>query len=568
MSLVTYIAPSIIGFLVCQTSYASNFSLGDISESQGQNSSNSNSVENYDSENDEDLFGPIDSDVVPTENPPTNSNISIKENTTNGSLGLTNSSKGQRPVGAANSRMPKVNNTNSIAEPRATNQAVSSKSNGNMAIVPPLPPSSNPTKITVPMPTNADTGSIAPTAPTAAILDSAPLTSSAGIAPVRSGVQESTNSFSGVPTLPGTRRILPSGAAPDRYTIENGDTLYDICDQLIDDGNYWPKLWAINPAVKNPHFVYPGSELAFYPGDETEPPRLEIVDEDNMVPVDKGSISEAELVASNAAFNYLPKSSSNLSVSSQEPSEVVGPEGIVIDESIASIFQDYGKTYTGDSIVLQIPAVILKEEVSNLGTIKQGFHNQGMIGPGHSLVVESENSLSQGQVYSVLRESSLVYDPISGDEVGQRFEIVSSLKVDKPIGQGLYSAIAQEGRFGAKSGDILVPFRSTRRETAHLEVNGGLSSADATVVAMEMDDQKVTGLGGMVFVSKGQLAVGSHFAVYRKPLKSHSIFGNDNDDIKGQQIGAIRIIESNADTSVGVVVFAREELSIGDRLTE
>ena len=65
---------------------------------------------------------------------------------------------------------------------------------------------------------------------------------------------------------PGTRRILSPGEAPFEYTVKPGDTLYDICDQLIDDTNFWPKLWAANPQIHNPHFIRPGMRLRFYPG--------------------------------------------------------------------------------------------------------------------------------------------------------------------------------------------------------------------------------------------------------------------------------------------------------------
>ena len=88
------------------------------------------------------------------------------------------------------------------------------------------------------------------------------------------------NDFPGIFALPGIRRDLSPGEAPEVYTVEEGDTMYDICDQLIDDGSYWPKLWSLNTEVKNPHFIYPGMRLAFYAGDTENPPRIEVVSED------------------------------------------------------------------------------------------------------------------------------------------------------------------------------------------------------------------------------------------------------------------------------------------------
>jgi hypothetical protein len=83
------------------------------------------------------------------------------------------------------------------------------------------------------------------------------------------------NDFAGAPPLPGTVRALADGEAPEDYTIEEGDTLIDICDQLLDEPGYWPKLWSLNPEIKNPHFIFPLMHLRFYPGDDDVPPYLQ-----------------------------------------------------------------------------------------------------------------------------------------------------------------------------------------------------------------------------------------------------------------------------------------------------
>lgn len=37
------------------------------------------------------------------------------------------------------------------------------------------------------------------------------------------------------------------------YIVEEGDTLWDICNQFFDDPHFWPTLWAFNPQITNPH---------------------------------------------------------------------------------------------------------------------------------------------------------------------------------------------------------------------------------------------------------------------------------------------------------------------------
>ena len=68
--------------------------------------------------------------------------------------------------------------------------------------------------------------------------------------------------LSGVYVLSASARITPH---PDEdgtvlITIEKGDTLWDLCQEYLEDPTRWPELKEYNDFT-NPHLIYPGEQL-------------------------------------------------------------------------------------------------------------------------------------------------------------------------------------------------------------------------------------------------------------------------------------------------------------------
>ncbi|MDF1592324.1 MAG: LysM domain-containing protein [Desulfobacterales bacterium] len=48
------------------------------------------------------------------------------------------------------------------------------------------------------------------------------------------------------------------------YTIQKGDTLWDLSKRFFDSPDQWPDLWNQNDQIPNPHWIYPGERIRLF----------------------------------------------------------------------------------------------------------------------------------------------------------------------------------------------------------------------------------------------------------------------------------------------------------------
>ncbi len=50
-------------------------------------------------------------------------------------------------------------------------------------------------------------------------------------------------------------------ARPSTVTVQKGDSLWAICERELGNAYAWPKVWALNPTIENPHLIEPGLQV-------------------------------------------------------------------------------------------------------------------------------------------------------------------------------------------------------------------------------------------------------------------------------------------------------------------
>jgi LysM repeat protein len=154
---------------------------------------------------------------------------------------------------------------------------------------------------------------------------------------------------------------------PIIYTVKQGDTLWDVSQRFIKDPYYWPNLWSHNPAIGNPHLIYPGQKLRIFDG------RIEII------PVGEST--------------------------SEVGAAVITPEEILLIP-----------TYGGAQ------SFISNSEVDSLGTLVDTVDNRVMVTTGDTVFLEMKDlaATKPGDVYELITLGPKIFHPAREKKFGHQ----------------------------------------------------------------------------------------------------------------------------------------------------
>lgn len=368
------------------------------------------------------------------------------------------------------------------------------------------------------------------------------------------------NLFAGAPPMPGTLRNLAMGEAPEEYEVQEGDNLFDICDQLLDEGGYWPKLWAFNPSIANPHFVYPGMRLRFYAGDADNPPYLRVVTEDDIVPVNKGDISESELVREDIS-GMLMRSELH------ENMPVIGPNELEKVAGIDDMFVDVGNSKGPQPIQVIIPAFVVEDEFPVFGSVVGGSAGSILLSSGDEVIIEQEDEgLREEASFTVVRESGKIYTPNGGDYVGRRYEFIGQIQI-KSREEDYFRGRVSYSRLGIEPGDLVIPYRSVKRS---LPMSGYSvqKGANQEIIGFDEPMREIAGRGSFVFIDQSQtkLQEGVTYQLLQNVQVVAPSFIKDNLPDTSHRVARVYVLDVSGSAALAYVISDAFEVRLGDRV--
>jgi hypothetical protein len=65
--------------------------------------------------------------------------------------------------------------------------------------------------------------------------------------------------------------VIEGQIVPEMHTVRSGDTLWDISGRYYRNPYGWPRLWAQNAQIGNPHWIYPGDQVRLRDANDSGP---------------------------------------------------------------------------------------------------------------------------------------------------------------------------------------------------------------------------------------------------------------------------------------------------------
>jgi hypothetical protein len=299
------------------------------------------------------------------------------------------------------------------------------------------------------------------------------------------------------------------------YTIQKGDTLWDLSRQFNNSPWLWPELWEENDQISNPHWIFPGERIRLY------------------------QKSGHQAVASQPLTTALPAAAPTQS----EP---------------FFVYRAIDRT-----------GFIRKPPVSPSGTIFAVQSVQGvktLISEGdivyiHPAADAAEGSLIPGSRYLVFRLMAPTDAKDAEESIGTQHFILGIVEVVQRDADVVTGKILKSFR-PIREDDLVMPYRPRSEQIALKPSTPGI---DGSIITSE-DHTMLTGDYMLAFIDKGRtdnIHVGQQYSIYREQVGSLS--SSETTPLPPVDFGTLLVLHTEQTTSTVVILNTSNSINKGER---
>ena len=355
------------------------------------------------------------------------------------------------------------------------------------------------------------------------------------------------------PPLEGSGRAADEGRGavppPDTYTVRPGDTLWDLSGRFLNNPWYWPKIWSYNPDISNPHWIYPGNVLKFYPSADEAPARVEPVaaaapEEPEPEPVKElEDFSKADLKA---------------------PAPVEETEAVAVSGPFKIAYVPPKTRWA------QHDTFVTPRELAESGAISSAFEEKIMLSTQDRAYAKFERKaeVKPGETYVVYKTERPIYHPDTKELWGYQSIVLGSAKV-VAVEDKAATLVIQTANDSIERGALLGPW--TEKSYRAVARRPNRHALEGKIVATRNEVITIVGEHHVVFIDRGSkdgVEEGNLFTVVR----SGDLYGKDpyvapwDPSLPKEDVGNLLVIDVKERTSAALVTRSLKELIIGDRV--
>jgi len=368
-----------------------------------------------------------------------------------------------------------------------------------------------------------------------------------------------------IPATSGPPAAAPADGPSQEYTIQRGDTLWDLSQKFLANPWYWPKIWSLNPAIENPHWIYPGQKLQIKAGAGGSPAQVEAPA--NAAP---GTEEAAAAAGESTGVTVAP------------PATEIGVTAAASESAAASqMVTTAGRLVFQPPAVLKVNAVglVSQDEVDNAGVLDASFEEKQMIATWDTAYVrfKKDGAAHIGDKLTIFHVDGEI-DNAQGEKLAIKTKTVGDAKVISINGDVVTVQITGE-REEIGRGDLVRPWVD---ESRRLAPKSNAQKLDGTILSSVVEGPVELGRGQQVFIDKGKndgVQEGNTFMVIHRGDGLGSTGSNrisytqgdpGDETVRGtdpdETVGLLMVIETRDNVSTAVVVRSIRELEAGDRI--
>ena len=297
---------------------------------------------------------------------------------------------------------------------------------------------------------------------------------------------------------------------PETHVVRKGDTLWEIAGMYFRNPWTWPKLWALNPSITNPHWIYPGDIVRLLPTSDAPPAIV-----DNAPKRIDGPLRSQGVFLRQTGFI--------------EPDEL----------------KDAGKIIGS------------KEEKLMLGTLDEAY-----------VEMQKDRPLRVGERYTVYRPIRDVVHPVSKKKLGMMVDILGEAEVKTITDGNIARCVIVDGIDPIERGYRIGPLRRQFKVVEPVRNKKELEG----VVVTGLRPLKMLSTENLVFIDRGKadgVVPGNRFLVTRRGDGYQSLLGTgpiDDRRYPRETIAEILIVDVRENLATGFFTKSQTDTRIGDRV--